>query len=65
MERRLPVWREEYRSFSRSFRKPFVLDTFQAICIIFFKHVQQTHEDEHRRDETSGCVGEQNLSFPP
>ena len=50
MERRLPVWREEYNSFSRSFKKHFVLDTFQATSVNFFssrhtKMVKECNED--------------------
>ena len=46
MERILPVWREEYRSFSRSFKKSFVLDTFQAISVKFFnsRHTKMARE---------------------
>ena len=39
-ERRLPVWREEYCSFKKLLSAllfSFVLDTFQAISVNFFK----------------------------
>ena len=55
-------WNSDFRfggksaAASKSLLFSFVLDTFQAISVIFL--TVQTHEEEY---QTSGCVGEQNL----
>ena len=71
MERRLPVWREECRSFNLAVQKAFCFLSFWILSRLFpsiFLTVQ-THEEEHWRNETQPetheCVGEQNLSVLP